>query len=91
MTKHTRPEDIRFRKKEQRIGIRGNAIVIPGVGMFDPRGVREVEATRDVSNRKPYRSKTQKEEARRRAYRAKDGAWRSTAPCSYHSSTPRIA
>ena len=37
-----------------------------------------------LHNRKPYRTKAQKAEARRLAYRAKDGTWRSNAPFSCH-------
>ena len=39
---------------------------------------------RDYTNRKPYRTKAQKELARKTAYKAADGTWRSTAPVSYH-------
>jgi endonuclease YncB( thermonuclease family) len=35
-------------------------------------------------NRKPYRTKAQKAEARRTARKAKDGAWRSNAPFCLH-------
>lgn len=38
-----------------------------------------------VKNYKPYRTKAQKEEARRTARKCEDGAWRSNAPVSYHS------
>ena len=38
-----------------------------------------------LHNRKPYRTASQKEEARRTAYKGKDGAWHSPAPVSYHS------
>lgn len=37
-------------------------------------------------NKKPYRTKAQKIEARNKAYKCADGAWRSSAPVSYHSS-----
>jgi hypothetical protein len=37
-----------------------------------------------MSNLKPYRSKAQKAEARRTAYKDKDGAWRSQAPFCIH-------
>lgn len=39
----------------------------------------------DNNNYKPYRTKAQKLEARKTAVKCKDGAWRSTAPKSYHS------
>jgi hypothetical protein len=35
-------------------------------------------------NRKPYRTKAQKAEARRTARKGKDGAWRSNAPFCLH-------
>ena len=35
-------------------------------------------------NRKPYRTKAQKAEARRTARKCADGAWRSEAPFSIH-------
>lgn len=38
---------------------------------------------RNLTNRKPYRTKEQKAEARKRAYKHK-GAWRSPAAVSYH-------
>lgn len=41
--------------------------------------------TVNTHNRKPYRTVAQKAEARRLAVKGKDGAWRSTAPVSYHS------
>lgn len=44
----------------------------------------EVEGKRDMNNHKPYRTREQKELARKSAYKAKDGAWRSTASVSYH-------
>jgi hypothetical protein len=37
-----------------------------------------------MSNRKPYRTKAQKAEARRTARKDADGAWRSDAPFSIH-------
>lgn len=43
-----------------------------------------LEAGPDMTNRKPYRTKSQKRLAKATAYKAKDGAWRSTAPVSYH-------
>lgn len=39
---------------------------------------------RDMTNRKPYRTKAQKKEARSKARKDADGAWRSSAPVSYH-------
>lgn len=38
----------------------------------------------DLTNRKPYRTKSQKRQARETAYKAKDGTYRSSAPVSYH-------
>ena len=38
----------------------------------------------DMNNYKPYRTKVQKEEARRTAIKGKDGTWRSNASVSYH-------
>lgn len=38
----------------------------------------------DMQNRKPYRTASQKEEAKRTARKCEDGAYRSTAPVSYH-------
>ena len=35
-------------------------------------------------NRKPYRTKAQKAEARRTAVKCQDGTWRSKAPVSLH-------
>lgn len=40
----------------------------------------------NTQNRKPYRNERQKELARRTAERCDDGAYRSTAPVSYHGS-----
>jgi hypothetical protein len=37
-----------------------------------------------MPNLKPYRTKSQKAEARRTARKGKDGAWRSPAPFSIH-------
>lgn len=39
---------------------------------------------RDMTNRKPYRTKAQKRIARENAYRAADGAWRTDAGVSFH-------
>ena len=41
--------------------------------------------TVSLKNNKPYRTAAQKEMARKTARRCEDGAWRSTAPVSYHS------
>lgn len=41
------------------------------------------EGVRDMSNRKPYRTKKQKEVARDMAWRH-NGTWVSSAPVSYH-------
>ena len=38
----------------------------------------------DMTNRKPYRTKAQKAQARATAYRDKFGIWHSSAPVSYH-------
>lgn len=38
----------------------------------------------DMLNRKPFRTAAQKAEARRTATKGADGAWRSSAPVSYH-------
>lgn len=35
-------------------------------------------------NRKPYRTKAQKAEARATAVKCADGTWRSNAPVTYH-------
>ncbi len=43
------------------------------------------EGVLDMSNRKPYRTASQKKMARESAKRGKDGVWRaSTAPTSMH-------
>lgn len=39
----------------------------------------------NMQNRKPYRNERQKELARQTAERRDDGAYRSSAPVSYHS------
>ncbi|MGY6251517.1 hypothetical protein ACXIUS_28970 [Bosea thiooxidans] len=39
----------------------------------------------NMQNRKPYRTAAQKALARQTARKCEDGAWRSTAPVSYHS------
>lgn len=41
--------------------------------------------SRNMHNRKPYRTKAQKAEARHEAVRCKDGAWRSPVAVSVHS------
>jgi hypothetical protein len=43
-----------------------------------------IAAGPDLTNRKPYRTKAQKALARKTAYKADDGTYRSTAPVSYH-------
>lgn len=48
---------------------------------FDDRTTREVDDTRNMVNRKPFRTKEQKEEAKRLA-RKYDGTWYSPAPYS---------
>ena len=40
--------------------------------------------TRNMQNRKPYRTAQQKELACRTARKCEDGAWRSSAPVSFH-------
>lgn len=50
---------------------------------FDTRTTEEVEKTRSLDNRKPYRNEVQKEEARATAKKRK-GTWFSTAPRSFH-------
>lgn len=42
------------------------------------------EGVRDMKNRKPFRTKRQKQAARDMAVKCQDGAWRSAAPVSYH-------
>lgn len=39
----------------------------------------------NMINRKPYRTKAQKETASRMAHKGEDGAWHSAAPLSFHS------
>lgn len=51
----------------------------------DKRTIQEVENERSMLNRKPYRTKVQKQEARYVAHKGKDGAWHSLAPVSYHT------
>ena len=51
---------------------------------------REPNMARVLRNKKPYRTKAQKAVAREKAYKSIDGAWRSSAPVSYHP-TPRGA
>ncbi len=38
----------------------------------------------NMVNRKPFRTKAQKEQARQSAVKCEDGTWRSTAPTSQH-------
>lgn len=38
----------------------------------------------DMTNRKPFRTAAQKALARQTARKCEDGAWRSTAPVSFH-------
>lgn len=40
--------------------------------------------SRNPINRKPYRTPQQKANARKSAYRAETGEWRSPTPVSYH-------
>ncbi len=39
----------------------------------------------DMENKKPYRTKSQKENAKQQARKDDDGTYRSTAPVSYHN------
>lgn len=57
------------------------------------REIREGKAnpSRNMTNGKPFRTKAQKHEARLKAYRSKDGSWRSTAPVSFHPPARRSA
>lgn len=48
------------------------------------RTVAETFQKRSLHNRKPFRTKSQKVEARGNAYKGKDGAFHSTAPTSLH-------
>ena len=49
------------------------------------------DGVRDYTNRKPYRTKQQKEQARRGAVKSsEDGAFHSYAPRSYHFDRRRI-
>lgn len=54
----------------------------------NPHLAYATQMTRDgkvnMSNRKPYRTKAQKAEARETAYKTKDGYYHSPAPVSYH-------
>lgn len=43
-----------------------------------------IEAGPDMTNRKPYRTKAQKAEAKRTATKRSDGTFRSPAPVSCH-------
>lgn len=43
----------------------------------------------NMLNRKPYRTKAQKDEARRTARKCDDGAYRSSAPVSFHRAPAR--
>ncbi|KKL24020.1 hypothetical protein LCGC14_2419480 [marine sediment metagenome] len=47
--------------------------------IFDPRGVRVIEATRNLNNLKPYRRKSLKKDAKKLAKKQKDGRFRCTA------------
>ena len=42
------------------------------------------EGERDMTNRKPFRTKAQKRAAKDNAYRDDRGIWHSSAPVSYH-------
>ena len=42
-------------------------------------------------NKKPYRTKAQKAEARNRAHKCDDGAWRCNVPVSYHPAPKGVA
>ena len=45
----------------------------------------------NMLNRKPFRTAAQKAEARRTAKKGDDGAWRSSAPVSYHRAARQSA
>ena len=45
---------------------------------------RSLAMDRDYNNRKPYRTKAQKELARKTAKKDAQGHWHSDAPVSYH-------
>lgn len=51
---------------------------------MDNRSVVEVESTRNYNNRKPYRSKELKAQAKKVATKRKDGTWRCEVPVMYH-------
>ena len=42
-----------------------------------------------MENKKPYRTKAQKELARKTAVKCQDGTWRSDAPVSYHKKSKK--
>lgn len=44
----------------------------------------EKNPSRNMHNRKPFRTAAQKARAREDAFRCKDGYWRSAAPVSWH-------
>ena len=53
--------------------------------IFDPRGVRVIEATRNLNNLKPYRRKSLKKDAKKFAKKQADGRFLCTAvPIQQH-------
>jgi hypothetical protein len=52
----------------------------------DHRTIEEVEATRDMTNNKPYRSGALKAEAKRTAKKREDGTWHTHIGRRYHPS-----
>jgi hypothetical protein len=48
------------------------------------KSTKDAHENRNMSNRKPYRSKALKIEAREKAYKGKDGAWRSQTEVLFH-------
>ena len=53
-------------------------------GETNDKPMAQVEKYRSMDNMKPYRTKKQKEEAREKAFKGKDGAWHSSADVSFH-------
>jgi hypothetical protein len=52
---------------------------------FDDRGTAEVFDKRDLSNRKPYRTRAQKIRAKAEARKQEDGAFRCWVPVTFHA------
>lgn len=55
------------------------------------RGVRWADAHRDMTNRKPFRSKGLKDAARAEAFIGDDGAWHSPVKVMIHTKAVRHA